>query len=141
MKWIKYLLLFLVLAGCNRVEKVSPEALKPLVGRWQLVAQRNLQSEEKEWVEVPAAEASFLIIRYDGVVLDAEGRGLCCGPGTLKLNGTEYPIEPKAEVPFNDVCALVNCAGCPVWDIALDGDTFVLTGCWGGGQSRYARVR
>ncbi|GAB2802744.1 hypothetical protein GCM10027275_56260 [Rhabdobacter roseus] len=135
-KTTKYLLLFLVLLGCHRVEKVSPEGLKPLVGRWRLVAQRNLQSEEKEWVEVPSGKGAFTIIRYDGVILDSQGRGLCCGTDILWLNGTKYLIEPQEEVPYNEACRYIDIAWCPLWDIVLDGDTFVRDD-----ESRYVRMR
>ena len=129
MKWIKYLYLLLVHVGCHRVEKVSPEALKPLVGRWQLVDSAG------------GGSYPIVIIRYDGLLLDSHGSYLCCGPRMVRFNGTEYPFEPREQVPSNETCALNRCvAWCPVWDIALDGNALVLTDCWGG-RSRYARMR
>ena len=142
MKSTKYLVLALwaLLLGCHRVEKVSPEALKPLVGRWQLVAYEQNQGGVTTWVEVPAAEASILLVRYDGVLLNGQGLPWCCAPPTIQLNGTLIEIIPRAEVPRNPTCDLVDCMGCATLDLDLDADTLLLTNC-SGGQMRYLRVR
>ncbi|GAB2802730.1 hypothetical protein GCM10027275_56240 [Rhabdobacter roseus] len=142
MKSTKYLVLALLalLLGCRREQEVSPEALKPLVGRWQLVAYEQNQGGVRTWVEVPAAEALILQVRFDGVLLDGQGLAWCCAPPAIQLNGTLIDIIPRAEVPRNLICDLADCMGCATLDLDLDADTLLLTSC-NGGQMRYARVR
>ena len=140
MKAAGYLLLLVLLLSCNRLQRVAPAELKPLVGRWRLMATQQTTLGETSWDNVAATPATDLFVRYDGVLLEAEGRQLCCAPPALRLNGALIPIEPRTEVPTNPACASIRCLTCPAWIIDLADNEFIVTYC-DGGRARYARVR
>ncbi|GAB2802716.1 hypothetical protein GCM10027275_56220 [Rhabdobacter roseus] len=133
-------MLLVLLMSCNRLQRVTPAELKPLVGRWRPVATQQTTNGDTTWNASTASAAADLFVRYDGVLLEGKGLQLCCAPPALRLNGTLIPIEPRDEVPVNPACASIRCLNCPAWSIALSGDEFVVTYC-DGGRTRYARVR
>jgi hypothetical protein len=131
------LVLFLVgLFGCKE-KQLSPEELQPLVGKWRLSA---VQPTGKNWEYVTQSGQYQFEIRYDGVILDANGLPACCAPKSLKVNGKLFTIEPKESLPNNPLCALVSCAACETWDIDLQNDTLIVSYCEGSGRNRFVRM-
>lgn len=131
------LVLFLVsLLGCKE-KSLSPEELQPLVGKWRLSA---VQPNGKDWEFVTQSGQHQFEIRYDGVILDSNGLPACCSPKSLKVNGKLFTIEPKESLPNNPQCALVNCIACEIWDIDLQGNTFILSSCLGNNRNRFEKI-
>ncbi len=131
------LLIFVSLVGCNE-KHLSPEEIQPLVGKWRLDAVEPAE-EVKRWETVPLKNAYYLEVRYDGVILDANGLPACCAPKYLKINQKQFTIEPKESLPTNPQCALVLCAACDTWNMDLQGDTLIVTYCEGSGRNRFVR--
>lgn len=130
---------FLVLGIFSCKEKhLSPEDIKPLVGKWQATAIER--AEKKEWEYITQNGQNHLEIRYDGVILDANGLPMCCSPRYLNLNGKRFSIVPKERVPDNSICALVNCAYCETWNMDLQNDVLTVSHCKGLGRVRYIKI-
>ena len=131
------LLIFVSLVGCNE-KHLSPEEIQPLVGKWRLDAVEPAE-DVKRWETVPLKNAYYFEVRYDGVILDANGLPACCAPKYLKINQKQFTIEPKESLPTNPQCALVLCAACDTWNMDLQGDTLIVTYCEGSGRNRFVR--
>ncbi len=139
MKYLLFFLLFLSMANC-REKNAAPETLQPLVAKWRLVAYERTENGKKVWKEADPQYPSYLSFRFDGVVLDSKGLPYCCAPGALNINGKLFEIKPQANIPDNPTCALIDCIGCPIWDITLTGDEFILNLCGIGSVSKYVRI-
>ena len=138
MKTIFYFLIFVVWLSCKEKNIPAP-ILKPLVGKWRLVANEYLENGQKIWRN--AGKQSYIIsFRFDGVILQEDGLPVCCGPISLSINGENYRISPQENLPVNPTCFLVDCVGCDVWDIALTDDSFILDVCKIGARSKFERV-
>ena len=74
MKNILLVFLFIGFFSCKEKE-LTPEDIKPLVGKWQITATQPAGSTEWEYV-TQSGEHQFEI-RYDGVILDANGLHAC----------------------------------------------------------------
>jgi hypothetical protein len=139
LRYLNFGLFLLLLLGCQE-KHITPEVLKPLAGTWQLVAYEQEENGKMVWVNVPTASESTLSFRFDGVVLDSKGLPACCGPTALEINGRRFRIEPKAPLPDNPACHLIDCIGCAVLKIEVEGNEFI-SSCPGGslGKSRFLR--
>jgi len=139
MKYSLYFLLFLFMANC-RDKNVAPETLKPLVAKWRLAAYERVENGKKVWKEVDPQSASFVSFRFDGVVLDSKDLPFCCPPNSLNINEKNFKIIPKIALPENPTCALIDCIGCPTWEIKLLGDEFIKEDCGISLKRKYVRV-
>lgn len=131
------ILLVLFFAGCKK-EKLGPEEIKPLVGRWNLEAV-EFKGPIKQWEPLPATQSDAFQIRYDGVVLTKDGLGTCCGPKSLTLNQKVFSIKPKEAIPRNPQCDLIDCLGCETFELELKNDTLIASSCFGSGRRRFVR--
>jgi hypothetical protein len=138
MKNFLLLLVFVSLAGCKERD-LSPEEIQPLVGKWRLDAVEPAE-DVKRWEIVPPKNAYLFEIRYDGVILDANGLPACCAPKYLKKGKKVFLIEPKEALPQNPQCALVSCLACDTWNMDLQGDTLIVSYCSGSGRNRFVRM-
>ena len=105
---MKNFLLLLILAslvGCNE-KNLSPEDIQPMLGPWRLEAVEHAQ-EVKSWEIVPLENTYYFKIRYDGVILDANGLPACCAPKYLNINQKRFTIEPEETLPSNPQCAVL----------------------------------
>jgi hypothetical protein len=138
MKNFLSLLIFVSLVGCNK-KHLSPEEIRPLVGKWRLDAVEPAETV-KRWETVLQKDAYYFEIRYDGVILDANGLPACCAPKYLKMNQKLFLIEPKESLPQNPKCALVLCLACDTWNLDLQGDTLIMSYCTSEGRNRFVRM-
>ena len=138
MKNLLLLLVLLSLIGCKE-KKLSPEAIQPLVGKWRLDAVEPAE-DVKRWEIVPLKNAYYFEVRYDGVILDANGLPACCAPKYLKMNQKTFLIEPKETLAPNPQCALVLCVTCDTWNMELQNDTLIVSYCTGSGRNRFVRM-
>lgn len=137
MKNIVWLLLFVGLFSCKE-KQLTPEDIKPLVGKWRLTAVQPVG--KNEWEFVTQSGQHQFEIRYDGVVLYPDGLPMCCGPKYLKVNGKVFTIVPKEGLPNNPLCALVNCVGCETLDMDLQGEVLITGTCNGSGRSQFEKI-
>lgn len=138
MKNLLLLVIFVSLVGCNE-KRLSPEDIQPLVGKWRLDAVENA-NDGKGWETVPLKNAYYFEVRYDGVILDANGLPACCAPKYLNMNRKWFTIEPKETLPFNPECIAVSCLACDTWNLDLQGDTLIVSYCEGKGRNRFVRI-
>jgi hypothetical protein len=131
------LLLFVSLFSCKE-KQLTPEDIKPSVGKWRLTAVQPVG--KNEWELVTQSGQHQFEIRYDGVILDATGLPQCCGPKFLKVNGKLFTIEPKESLPNNPLCAFVSCAFCETWEMDLQENILIINYCQGLGRSRYEKI-
>ena len=125
-RYIYILLIPLLLLNCKREPAPLP-AIKEIVGRWRLDAMEKTVNGQKVWEKVSYDPPSYLVFRFDGVILDGNGLPYCCSPDTLVVNGTPFKIRPQAKVPENPQCHLVDCAYCRYWDLEQIGNELILT--------------
>lgn len=126
MSKIVFVFLMLLFSGCKKVEGPEPlPAIKEIVGRWRLVA--NEYSQNGKVVREKPASKTYLIFRFDGVMLNGNGALECCNPASLVLNGKPFKIEPLAHILIKRNCATVLCLFCEYLDVVQDGDTMVTT--------------
>ncbi|WP_428667992.1 hypothetical protein [Runella sp.] len=137
MKPILLLLFLAVLVGCKE-KYLAPEDIQPLVGTWRLEAEERGE-DVKRWEPVAQNNSYSFTVRYDGVILAANGFQVCCAPKYLKMNQKLFAIEPKEKLPFNPECIAVSCLACDTWDMDLQGDTLIVNYC-GSVRSRFVRM-
>ncbi len=132
-KGISILLLIIsesIFLGCENRE-LSPEEIRPLVGRWHLDAVASNETTN-EWKPISANQSDAFQIRYDGVILTGEGLETCCAPRTITFKKRVFLIESKEPIPPNPTCAVVDCLNCETLDIELKNDTIIVSYCFGG---------
>jgi hypothetical protein len=141
MKQIIFLLvIMLILPGCKKDDTESLPKIKDIVGKWQLTEMEITENGQTVWQEAGVYDKPYYFsIRFDGVLLDDKDLSMCCSPQSLTLNGFQFKIEPKANVPINPVCAAVSCAQCTNWEIEQTGDQMIITTCGGSPRSKYVR--
>lgn len=140
MKVFCWILMGLMLLGCEREKGLSPEEITPLVGKWRQVAYEQVTETRREWVDVTdTGQYNTVIFRPDGVPLYASGKGMCCAPRTLIIGGRPFKIEPKTPVELDGICAQVSCVACEAVEIQIDQDMMTWTTCTGY-RARYQRV-
>lgn len=137
MKHIVLVLFLAVTVGCKE-KYLAPEDIQPLVGTWRLDAIEPAE-DVKRWEIVPLKDAYSFKIRYDGVILDANGLPACCAPNYLKTDNKVFQIEPKEALPQNPQCALVLCLACDTWNMDVQGDTLIVSYCTSG-RNRFVRM-
>ncbi len=125
-----------VFLGCEKRE-LSSEEIRPLVGRWNLEAVESNETTN-EWKPIIAEQSDAFQIRYDGVILNEEGLGICCSPKSLTFNQRVFVIRQKEAIPPNPLCSLVDCAVCETWNFDLKNDTLIVSFCLGG-RSRFVK--
>lgn len=134
-----FVLLVLTFSGCKKEENQDPlPEIKTIVGKWRLDAYERIVNGEKVWEKV-TGEPSYLSFRFDGVILGKDGLPTCCAPTSFTLNGILFNIVPKAKLPENPQCALVDCYSCPIWEMEQNEDQLILSYCIGPSRARYIR--
>ncbi len=107
--------LLILALGCQNRDKFPSNVDPLLVGKWEHTAYEKVLSDgTREWkmLDSLTGKPSF-IVRSDGAFLDGNGRAMCCGPGEkITVNGEIIFLKPTKPVPYNEVCELVDCAGC-----------------------------
>jgi len=139
---MKQLLFFTIICvfvlGCKKDKAEPISEIKTIVGKWRLDAYERTINGQTTWEKV-ANEPSYLSFRFDGVILDSNGLPACCAPASYNLNGVKFTIVPKADLPENKQCYLVDCIGCPSWDIGQTGDEMVVGICGIAPKAKYLR--
>lgn len=101
-----------------------------ITGPWRLIeVEKGLAAGQTSWAPVAAGRGDTLSFRSDGVVLDGQGKPICCGPNTLIINGGIMPVKPQQPLAANPACAQVNCVGCTTWELQFIGNELILTIC------------
>ena len=131
---------FLVLGIFSCKEKqLTPEEIQPLVGKWKLDAIEQA-GDAKKWESITSKDGYVFEIRYDGVILDANGLPACCVPSYLVYQGNKFTIEPKAKLAPNPSCALVFCNACDTWYLEIENGQLITNLCNSGGRNRFTRL-
>lgn len=125
-RYLYILLIPFLLLNCKKEKEPAP-AIKEIVGRWRLDAVEKTVNGQKVWEKVSSDSPSYLTFRFDGVILDGKGLPWCCSPETLIVNGTSFKIKPKAKVPTNPQCALIDCVSCSSWDLEQKENELIIT--------------
>lgn len=133
------LLLAIAFTACKKDSNEPVPAVKSIVGKWRLDAYERTINGLKVWEKITDNEPSYLSFRYDGVILGTNDLPVCCGPGSYKLNGNLFKIEPKGKLPENPQCTLVDCVGCPTWDMEQNGNELIISSCRQFIRARYIR--
>ncbi|HAK76023.1 MAG TPA: hypothetical protein DCR35_14970 [Runella sp.] len=134
--WIFFLLVGIF--SCKE-KQLTPEEIQPLVGKWKLDAIEPA-GDVKKWEPVASKDGYVFEIRYDGVILDANGLPACCVPSYLVYQGNKFTIEPKEKLAPNPSCALVLCMACDTWYLELENGQLVTNACNSGGRNRFTRL-
>lgn len=128
MKRILYaLLLPILLVGCKKDDFEPTALIKDLVGKWRLVAMETTVNGQKVWENASETRESYLVFRFDGVILKENGNRPCCAPGSLLVNGVPFTIKPLAPVPMLDGCINVLCSYIPNLILQQNADTLIVT--------------
>lgn len=138
MKALWTLLFCLLLFSCNE-KYLSPEEIQPLVGKWRLEAVEPA-GDVKKWETVAPKDGYVFEIRYDGVILDANGLPACCTPKYLVFQEKKFSIEPKEPLASNGMCASVLCVACDTWYLELQDNKLIVNHCNLGGRNRFVRM-
>ncbi|WP_229214307.1 hypothetical protein [Dyadobacter flavalbus] len=138
MKRLLYLpLYFLVLLSCSKDSQEVQSAAEFLnagsgsfAGSWKLTEKEKVTiDDQKIWEPVSASQQYTMILRYDGVILNADGKPACCPPTSLIINDHLLDIKPQSPIPTNEACELVNCINCLTWEIEFTGNQMIVTAC------------
>jgi hypothetical protein len=131
MREILFLLVILMIfSACKKDGPDPAPEIESIVGKWRLKALEKTEDGQKIWEEINiGAEPSYISFRFDGVLLDHKGLPFCCQPDSLTLNGNPFKIVPKAKLPDNPVCSVINCATCPNWEIQQNGNEITIASC------------
>lgn len=134
MKRLFYIpLLFLLLLNCkkDKIDTEPEEIMKPLVGKWRLTEVEQIVNEEKVWVPFVGYEAIYMNFRFDGILLDENGKAFCCVPQIYNINNTRFEVKPRASVSYSANCSTTNCgvAFCPTYDIEVSSNEMTISNC------------
>ncbi|TDE14501.1 hypothetical protein [Dyadobacter psychrotolerans] len=127
-----------ILFACQKDDKDPVAGVEPIVGSWRLAAVEKIADGKSSWENVQNPDGNDLNFRYDGVIVDSQGRGICCGPGSLVINGNNFTIKPKTELDYGH-CAAVNCVYCPTWEIEVKDNELTVSTC-GQGKRKYVNL-
>jgi hypothetical protein len=122
------LMIPLVLVGCKKDNPEPEPEIRSIVSTWKQIAYETTVNGNKVWVPTQG-EPGFLTFRFDGLILDSKGLPACCAPKAYYLNGVFFEVKPKAEVPINEQCALVDCVGCSTWNIEQTENELIVSLC------------
>lgn len=136
-----YILVFLfLLQSCTSdSDSITPADLNSITGTWRLIQIEKGGFGQKYWESAVSTSADYLIFRADGVVLDADSLAKCCGPTSFLINNQLFEIKPSQAVTVNPLCAVVNCASCPTWEIQWKQNELIISYC-DGSREKYARL-
>ncbi len=139
---IARLLVLILLVSCQRDKDANPRVFQLLEGKWEQTGYYiTTSSNEREWrtIDSLAGQPTF-IVRSDGAFLFGNGKEMCCGPrGKVTINGEAIFINPTMQVPYNEMCALVDCIGCNDNVFEVDEEKLVWIRC-GTIRSHYRRL-
>lgn len=137
-----YIILFiLVLLSCKQDSMDLASAnLISIAGTWRLTEVEKGSYGQKFWEAAVSASRPDLVFREDGYIVDKDGLPICCGPNALLINQQLFKIEPNKSITANPVCALVNCAPCPEWEITYQGGTELIILYCDGAREKYTRL-
>lgn len=122
------LLLPILLVGCKKDDFEPTDQIKDLVGKWRLVAMETTVNGQKMWENAPETRKSYVVFRFDGVILNENGTSPCCSPGSLIVNGVPFTIKPLAPIPTkSSECISVSCVLIPYWNLQQTADTLIVT--------------
>ena len=141
-RFLYALLLPILLVGCKKDDFEPTAQIKDLVGNWRLVATETTVNGQKVWENASETRESYLVFRFDGVILKENGNRPCCAPGSLIVNGVPFTIKPLAPVPMLDSeCINVLCVAMPNLILQLKGDTLIVTPGIGNSHYRARYIR
>ena len=132
MKRLIYIPLFLIIvfACAENNDAERPVAALPTSdSKWLLTETEQLVNGKKVWVAVSTLQPEFLVFRYDGMILNGDGKASCCYPKNLLINNTSYEVKPQSAVSYTSDCSSVICAPCPIWDIEMKGSEMIIAQC------------
>lgn len=134
-------LLFILLLNCkkDKIDSQPEEIMKPLVGKWYLAETGKSVNGLTVWTPFPGSEAVYLNFRFDGVLLDENGKASCCAPKIFTINNTRFQVIPRAAISYSADCSAVYCSSCPFYEIEVNGNEMFLTYC-DSSRARYIRV-
>jgi len=137
MKQILYaFLLPILLIGCKKDDFEPTAQIKDLVGKWRMVAMETTVNGQKIWENASETRESYVVFRFDGVILNENGDQPCCTPGSLIVNGVPFTIKPLA--PISSECISASCVLIPYWNLQQTADTLIVTP---GAKLAYHRFR
>lgn len=139
-KTASLLLLLLGMLSCQSDKAIDPKTLQLLEGKWEQTGYQTRENDKKVWVADSTSGKTSLIVRADGVPLDANGEGFCCPPKNFLIGGKLFPIEPKSPVKFAEYCAAVDCISCDVVELQVTENRLLWISC-GGYTVRYRRLQ
>ena len=137
-KGLLFFLVTVILWSCDE-KRLAPDEIKPVVGKWMLNSVKQ-GGDAKQWELITPKDATVFEIRYDGVVLDADGLPACCAPKYLVYQGKKFTVEPKKKLAPNPSCALVLCLACDTWYLELENGQLITDLCNTGVRSRYTKL-
>jgi len=132
MKRLFYIPLFLLIALACSDDKDAVQADSAIPNsdtKWLLTETEQNVNGKKVWTAVNTLQPEYIIFRYDGVILNGDGKASCCSPKSLLINNKTFEIKPQSEISYNVDCAAVFCAPCPVWDVEMNGSEMIIAQC------------
>ena len=135
-----YILLFLlILVSCKQDSLEAQANFETLSGTWSLKEVENGSYGQKYWTAFAGQPSRKIIFRADGAVLSSDSLLICCAPTSLLVNKQLLEIKPATSPPVNPLCALVNCAPCPQWEIEWKRNEIIILYC-SGEREKYVRM-
>jgi hypothetical protein len=127
-KHLFILMISLVVVSCKK-DNTDPEVLiSSLTHTWKHTAYGNVVGNDTIWEPI-RIEPRYIHFRFDGVILDEKDLPVCCAPKAYYVNGELFKIKPKAPLPFNEQCALLDCIQCDAWNITQKSDELIVSYC------------
>ena len=122
------LMFTLVLIACKSDNPKPAMEIEGIVGSWKYVATEKIVNEIPTWV---AVNGDYNVtFRQDGVIIDSRGLPNCCAPKAYQVNGLWFKIKNETAQEISNKCGLVECMGCPTWNITQTGDELIIfSGC------------
>ena len=134
-----YILIFLLIVlSCKQDSLDAQPNFDSISGIWVLKEVETGSYGQKYWTAFAGQTSRKFIFRGDGAVLGADSLLICCAPTSLLVNKQLLEIKPATAPPVNPLCALVNCAPCPQWDIEWKRNELIILYC-NGEREKYVR--
>lgn len=138
-KNILLILLGFAITNCKKDEPGPPPEVASIVGRWRTVEYTEVKGDSILTHSIPKEQSRIIIFRFDGVMLEENGKQSCGTPGAYLLNDKLIEVKPQEPVPTTIDCTGLVGIWCPEYFKIIQRSSNEIATEWCTMKLRYVR--
>lgn len=107
------ILLGFATTNCKKEVPEIPQEISGIVGKWRTVEYTQFMGDSIVTGSIPKELSRVIIFRFDGVMLEENGKQTCSTPNIYLLNDQLIEIKPQTPVPTTMDCTGMTSVPCP----------------------------